>query len=157
MPNGLDTIMGKTLLKLGRRARELRKKAGLTQERLAELAGLHQTYVGGIERGERNVSVRTIAKLATALGVPLSTLFDFVDNAPPLFPEKSLKPLVVGSASGMEIFFLAFCRSSCKYFDSLARSGGRPDVHSFFSICCKNCEPFLTFRRYLNAPGRSGT
>lgn len=148
--------MDDILLKLGRRVRELRKKAGLTQERLSELAGLHQTYVGGIERGERNVSVETIAKLATALGMPLFELFDSAGNVPPLSPEKSLKPLIVGSARGMETFFSAFC-CRCKYLDSLARSDGSPDAHSFFSICCRNCEPFLTFRRYLNVPGRSGT
>jgi len=48
--------------------------SGLTQERLAELCGLDRSYIGGIERGERNVSLRNIQLIARALGVPLSRL-----------------------------------------------------------------------------------
>ncbi len=48
---------------------------GLTQEALAERAGLHRTYVGAIERGERNVSLRNILRLATALDVAPADLF----------------------------------------------------------------------------------
>lgn len=47
--------------------RTRRKAVGLSQEVLADLAGLHRTYVGGIERAERNVSIDNIAKLAAAL------------------------------------------------------------------------------------------
>lgn len=46
----------------GRRVREVRAERGLSQEALADLAGLHRTYVGGIERGERNPNVERIAK-----------------------------------------------------------------------------------------------
>jgi transcriptional regulator with XRE-family HTH domain len=49
--------------------RALRKKQGISQEGLAELSGLHRTYVGSIERAERNVSVDNIDRLAAALGV----------------------------------------------------------------------------------------
>ncbi len=51
-----------------------RKAEGLSQEALAELAGLHPTYVGSIERGERNVSVDNIERLATALGLDVVDL-----------------------------------------------------------------------------------
>ena len=47
----------------------------MSQERLAEEADLHRTYVGGIERGLRNVSLWNIAKLAHAFGVPIAELF----------------------------------------------------------------------------------
>jgi transcriptional regulator with XRE-family HTH domain len=53
------------------RIRELRGTKGWSQERLAEEADLHRTYVGGIERGLRNVSLWNIAKLAHAFGVPI--------------------------------------------------------------------------------------
>ncbi|TDE13567.1 helix-turn-helix domain-containing protein [Jiangella asiatica] len=54
----------------GRRVRELRKELGLSQEELADRADLHRTYVGSIERGERNVALINIHRLAKALGVP---------------------------------------------------------------------------------------
>jgi transcriptional regulator with XRE-family HTH domain len=54
---------------------ELRKAKGWSQEKLAEEADLHRTYIGGIERALRNVSLHNIAKLARALGVPIAELF----------------------------------------------------------------------------------
>ena len=56
------------------RVRELRHTRGLSQEKLAEKAGIHRTYVGGIELGLRNPSLRNIARIAQALGVPPSDL-----------------------------------------------------------------------------------
>jgi transcriptional regulator with XRE-family HTH domain len=54
--------------------RLLRAGKGISQEQLADLAGLHRTYIGSIERGERNVSIDNIEKLANALGVTVSDL-----------------------------------------------------------------------------------
>ncbi len=56
----------------GRTIRKLRLAKGLSQESLAELCSLHRTYVGAIERGERNVSLLNIVSLAHALDVPAS-------------------------------------------------------------------------------------
>jgi transcriptional regulator with XRE-family HTH domain len=53
----------------GDRVRAQRLKRGWSQERLAEEAGLHMTYVSSVERGERNVTLLTIARLAQALGI----------------------------------------------------------------------------------------
>ncbi|KKD39925.1 helix-turn-helix domain-containing protein [Limnoraphis robusta] len=65
--------------KLGSNIRQLRIKQGLSQEQLAEKADLHRTYVGAIERGERNVSLDNIVALAHALGVSASKLLEGVD------------------------------------------------------------------------------
>ncbi len=59
----------------GQRVRELRTQKGLSQEGLALTCDLDRTYIGGIERGERNVSLVNIQKIAVALGVPVRELF----------------------------------------------------------------------------------
>jgi transcriptional regulator with XRE-family HTH domain len=51
--------------------RRLREQKGFSQEKLAEMAQLHRTYVGSVERGERNISIDNMEELAAALGVPL--------------------------------------------------------------------------------------
>lgn len=58
----------------GRTVSRLRRANGLTQEALAEAAGLHRTYVGAVERGERNVSLANIVRIARALGVAPGSL-----------------------------------------------------------------------------------
>ena len=64
------------LLCLGLRIRKLREQAKISQETLGHISGLHRTYVGAIERGERNPSVLSLKKIADALKVPLGELFD---------------------------------------------------------------------------------
>ena len=60
---------------VGRNVRAWREERGISQEGLADVLGVHRTYVGGIERGERNLSLRSVERLADALGVvPLDLL-----------------------------------------------------------------------------------
>ena len=61
-------------LRFGEKLRKLRKERGISQEELAARAGLHRTYVSSVERGERNVSLETIDKLARGLGLPMGDL-----------------------------------------------------------------------------------
>ncbi len=63
--------------RLGNRIRELRGTRGWSQERLADECRLHRTYIGGIERGERNVSLNNINAIAKAFDITLKELFDF--------------------------------------------------------------------------------
>ncbi|GIW55293.1 MAG: hypothetical protein KatS3mg082_1697 [Nitrospiraceae bacterium] len=73
--------------KLGKRVRGLRKARGWSQEELAHRASLHPTYIGGIERGERNVSLINLAKLAEAFHIDLAEFLSF-EAAGPAAEEK---------------------------------------------------------------------
>jgi len=63
------------LEQFGSKVRRYRLKKKLSQEKLAELADLHRTYIGQIECGKRNVALKNIAKLAKALGISVRDLF----------------------------------------------------------------------------------
>ena len=76
MPTGHPTIR----VAFGTRLRELRNRAGLTQEKLALRAELDRSYVGQVERGEVNISIENIAKLAAGLSVRPLELFEFADE-----------------------------------------------------------------------------
>lgn len=67
--------------RLGRRVRLLRLKASQSQEDLADVCGLDRTYVGGIERGERNPSLKNLLRIASALNVSISELFVLPNEA----------------------------------------------------------------------------
>lgn len=67
------------LRELGRRIRNLRKTMSLTQEQLADEAGLDRSYIGGIERGERNITFSVLCQIAKALHVDIS---DFTSGLP---------------------------------------------------------------------------
>ncbi|MEG1865158.1 MAG: helix-turn-helix transcriptional regulator [Alistipes sp.] len=65
------------LVDFGLNIQRLRKARGLSQEKLAELAGLHRTYIGMIERAEKNLTLLNIVKIAQALKVSVATLLTF--------------------------------------------------------------------------------
>ena len=65
---------------LGRAIRKHRCAKGLTQEKLAELAGLHRSYIADVERGARNITVSTLVSVATALGTTISELTVGIDS-----------------------------------------------------------------------------
>lgn len=64
------------LIKFGERVREVRKEKGLSQEELAHKADLHRTYIGMIERAEKNITLISIEKIANALEVKIATLIN---------------------------------------------------------------------------------
>ena len=65
---------------LGKRIRELRKQKGLSQEELGWKSELHFTYIGGVERGEKNCSIITLEKIAKGLEININDLFDTPSN-----------------------------------------------------------------------------
>jgi transcriptional regulator with XRE-family HTH domain len=73
MPNTADTAL---LKRLGRQLRQRREKAGKSQDALANDSGLHRTYVGAVERGERNPTILTLSRYAAGLGLTVADLVD---------------------------------------------------------------------------------
>ncbi|MDO8639314.1 MAG: helix-turn-helix transcriptional regulator [bacterium] len=65
-----------TLEKFGEKVREERHKLGLSQEELASRAGVHRTYIGMIERAEKNITLENIEKIAKALEIPLGKIMN---------------------------------------------------------------------------------
>jgi transcriptional regulator with XRE-family HTH domain len=73
---------------LGKTIRDLRSARGYSQESFADAVGLHRTYMGGIERGERNVGVVNLSRIAEALELPLSGLIAEAEKAMPGHPRQ---------------------------------------------------------------------
>lgn len=68
------------LTSFGKKIKENRLKLNLSQEALAEKAGVHRTYIGMIERAEKNITLGNIEKLANALNVSIADLFEGIHN-----------------------------------------------------------------------------
>jgi transcriptional regulator with XRE-family HTH domain len=66
-----------TLKEFGKTVREIRKTKGLSQKQLEEKSSLNYNYIGAVERGERNLSLKSIQKIAQGLDVKIHALFDF--------------------------------------------------------------------------------
>lgn len=107
---------------LGERIRQLRKAQGLTQEVLAERTGLHNTYIGAIERGERNPSLESCQRIATKLGLSLSELLVFPSERKPT-TEREL--LITKIRSLLEKQSSKNLRVVYKLLDALIESLGR--------------------------------
>ena len=68
------------LQRFGSRVRAEREKREISQEELADRAGIHRTYLGGVERGERNIGLLNILRIARALDIPASELFSSITD-----------------------------------------------------------------------------
>ena len=74
-------MKNRDLQRFGARIRVERERLGISQELLADKAGVHRTYLGGVERGERNIGLLNLIRIARALGITLAALFkDFGRN-----------------------------------------------------------------------------
>lgn len=72
---GLSSLKREILVKFGKKVREERDKLGLSQEELAARAGVHRTYIGMIERAEKNITLENIEKIAKALKIRIADFF----------------------------------------------------------------------------------
>ena len=72
--------MSEIIQTVGSRIRAMRNQCGMTQEELAEKATLHPTYIGQVERGEKNLTLTSLEKIVTALGVSFTDLFEDMDT-----------------------------------------------------------------------------
>jgi transcriptional regulator with XRE-family HTH domain len=77
--NSINEMSTSILKFLGARIRDMRKSQGLSQEQLAEVSGLHHTYIGAVERGERNISIKSLLKITDALKISMGEVFESVD------------------------------------------------------------------------------
>ncbi len=68
------------LIKYGQVVRKIRLEKGISQEMLADLSGLHRTYMSDVELGKRNVSLENIDRIANALGVSISEIFKQIES-----------------------------------------------------------------------------
>ncbi len=102
---GLPSKISKTI---GQRIRNYRLQAGLSQEKAAELAGCHPTYIGQVERGEKNATLESISRIAGALNISLSKLFENIEGREDVdlaIPYKCYELLLSKSFSEQEQIF----------------------------------------------------
>lgn len=81
VPTSSDDALPPLALRFGRLVRHLRSDLGWSQEEFAFRVGVHRTYVGAIERGEKTVTIETAAKIGRALEMTLAHLFAALENA----------------------------------------------------------------------------
>ena len=65
---------------VGRRLRSCRQAQSFSQEKLAERAGLHPTYIGQVERGEKNLTIESLEKITNALEIPMASVFEKIED-----------------------------------------------------------------------------
>lgn len=99
--------MSELIRQIGQRIRNYRVQKGFSQERLAELSGCHPTYIGQIERGEKNATLESIEKISSALKIPPSTLFEKLEpqNASQSIPLQCYELLLAQSKEEQEQLF----------------------------------------------------
>ena len=131
---------------VGARVRELRKARGWTLEELSERAGKHYTYIGGLERGDRNVTLEVLQAVATALEVPLKSLFSLEPH--PL--ETKLNAASDDILSAIQKGFRAIINTKGKlaeyYLNRELEELQKQDVISDLVWSDKDGEPDFTFK-----------
>ncbi|MEW6607378.1 MAG: helix-turn-helix transcriptional regulator [bacterium] len=102
------------LIKFGKKIQELRKAQELTQEELAEKANLHNTYIGAVERGTTNLSLKSIEKLANGLGISISRIFSSLVYDEDLTQDELLISEIIRLLKGNDIITLELLKNHIK-------------------------------------------
>lgn len=99
---------------IGQRVRNYRIEKGLSQEKLAELSGCHPTYIGQVERGEKNATLESIEKIASAMNVSLAQLFEKIgESSTDSYPMKCYELVAAKSKSEQEhLYKMSACQRS---------------------------------------------
>lgn len=103
--------MSDIVKRLGERIRQIRKDKGISQELLGERSGLHTNYIGQVERGEKNLTIDSLAKIASGLEVTLEQLFRSIDPMPSSDDVQKLVHLLEGRPSQDKKFALQLIQS----------------------------------------------
>lgn len=134
----------------GLRLRQVREKAGLSQEQLALRADLNRTYIGGLERAERNPTIQTASKLALALGVDLGELLSNLQEKKKVSYE--LPPLLSAAAVKEETLEYGSEKAAHRFIDLFCGIGGfRIGFESAGARCVWSCDWDKYARKTYNA------
>ena len=104
--------MSNAVKKFGQHIRYYRREKNLSQEQLAELCGLHPTYIGQLERGEKNASIETVIQLCKGLDITPSVLFENITTATDDTPAKQAYELFLSSPSDKQELLLDILRKA---------------------------------------------
>lgn len=111
---------------IGQRVRNYRIDKGLSQEKLAELSGCHPTYIGQVERGEKNATLESIEKIASAMNVSLAQLFEKIgESSADSYPMKCYELVAAKSKSEQEHLYKMLVEMD-KYKTQIASSSWTP-------------------------------
>ena len=91
--------MSELAKQIGQRIRNYRVEKGYSQEKLAELSGCHPTYIGQVERGEKNATLESVEKISSALKIPLSTLFEKLEPQGDIYEELTISSVTTREES----------------------------------------------------------
>ena len=108
--------MGDMAYTIGERLRIYRTRTGMTQMKLAEKAGIHHTYIGQLERGEKNATLETIEKVARALDLSFETLFEaLIDGSAENRTAKEIYELVTSQPDKEQKALLELIKKTVEY------------------------------------------
>lgn len=109
--------MSETVKKFGQHVRYYRREKKLSQEQLAEICGLHPTYIGQLERGEKNASIETVIQLCRGLGITPSVLFENISADADSTPAQEAYELFLSAPADKQQLLLEILRKAVQLME----------------------------------------